>query len=156
MEEINEENVKKLIKDWENNAIEPYMKSEELPAEPFENNVRVLVGKNFEEVVMDKTKDVFVEFYAPWCGHCKKLAPDYEKVATLFKDVDSVVVAKMDATANEAPGQAVKSYPTLKFFPAKNKRGKPYSGERTFEGISEFIKSNASIKIKEEAIKTEL
>jgi hypothetical protein len=44
----------------------------------------------------------------------------------------------------------------LKFFSAKNKRGKAYNGDRSFEGISEYIKANAAIKIKEEQIRTEL
>lgn len=60
---------------------DPYMKSEDIPVESHEEFVRVLVGKNFEEIVMDNTKDVLVEFYAPWCGHCQKLAPIYSKLA---------------------------------------------------------------------------
>lgn len=42
---------------------------------------QVVVGKNFEEVVNDENKDVLIEFYAPWCGHCKALAPKYEELA---------------------------------------------------------------------------
>lgn len=38
------------------------------------------MGRNFEEVVNDETKDVLIEFYAPWCGHCKSLAPKYEEL----------------------------------------------------------------------------
>lgn len=52
-------------------------------------------------------KDVFVEFYAPWCGHCKSLAPKYDALAEQLAGVESVVIAKMDATANEIDVEGV-------------------------------------------------
>jgi protein disulfide-isomerase-like protein len=59
--------------------------------------VTVLTPENFDQVVLDPTKDVLVEFYAPWCGHCKQLAPTYDKLATVFKQEPEVVIAKIDA-----------------------------------------------------------
>merc|ERR1711968_410856 len=76
------------------------LKSEEPPAEN-SGPVKVIVGKTFKSDVVDSGKDVMMEFYAPWCGHYKALEPEYNKLGEEFKDVSSVVIAKMDATANE-------------------------------------------------------
>ena len=66
-----------------------------------------------------------VEFYAPWCAHCKALAPDYELVAKAFQREPSVIVAKYDADWNRRYGQqfAITSYPTIKLFDPDNKSG---------------------------------
>jgi protein disulfide-isomerase A1 len=60
-----------------------------------------LVGKNFKEIVLESSKAVLVEFYAPWCGHCKNLAPIYEELAKKYAGFENLVVAKMDSTKNE-------------------------------------------------------
>ena len=58
----------------------------------------------------------FIKFYAPWCGHCKKLAPTWEEVATELKG--KVNIAKVDVTTNKELGNQfdIKSFPTLLFF----------------------------------------
>jgi len=83
----------------------------------------VVVGKNFEDVVMDETKDVLLEVYAPWCGHCKSLEPTYTKLAEAYAGSNDVVIAKMDGTENEVDGLSIKGFPTLKFYPKGKKVG---------------------------------
>ena len=51
----------------------------------------------------DAEKDVLIEFYAPWCGHCKSLEPKYKELAERLEDSEGLVIAKMDATANDVP-----------------------------------------------------
>lgn len=87
-----------------------------------------------------------LEFYAPWCGHCKKLAPTYERVATYFSEAKSgsgVHVAKIDAT--EHPGLAgrfdVKGYPTLLLFRGGRKVA-DFSGPRTYENIVQWVEKH--------------
>ena len=53
---------------------------------------------------MDTPYDVFIVFHAPWCGHCRKLEPTWRELAEKLKDVETLVVAKIDATRNEVPG----------------------------------------------------
>jgi len=105
------------------------------------SNVVVLTADNFNEVVLDETKDVLVEFYAPWCGHCKSLAPTYEKVATAFKSDEDVVIANLDADKYKdlAEKYGVSGFPTLKFFPKSNKAGDEYEGGRDLDDFVAFI-----------------
>lgn len=122
-------------------SIQPNMKSEAAPAD---NNgpVRVIVGTTFEDEVINNEKDVFVEFYAPWCGHCKSLAPKWEELGELFSDNDDVVIAKVDATANDTPAR-VEGFPTLFFYP-KGGKASPvkYEGDRTPQAMAEWIRAN--------------
>ncbi|XP_044503293.1 protein disulfide-isomerase like 2-1-like [Mangifera indica] len=105
------------------------------------SNVVVLTTDNFDALVLDESKDVLVEFYAPWCGHCKNLAPTYEKVATAFKMEEDVVIANLDADKYKdlAEKYGVSGYPTLKFFPKSNKAGEDYEGGRDLDDFVSFI-----------------
>ena len=145
-EALSEDSLRTFIKNWQGNYLHPFVKSQEIPAQSHEGGVRVLVGLNFAEVVYDSTKDVLVEFYAPWCGHCKTLAPEYEKLAQKLANVGSVVIAKIDYTANEVKGEEVKGFPTLKFYPANSKRPIDYDGSRDAEGLESFITEKAYFK----------
>ena len=146
-QEITKDSLLNFYRNWKTNSLRPYFKSQSLPRTPYDKNIRVLVANNFQEVVLDRNKDVLVEFYAPWCGHCKKLAPEYEEVAKQLKAVPTVEVAKLDATANEVEGHMVSTFPVIKFFPANNKEGITYEGPRTASGILEFLHKNAAFPL---------
>jgi len=100
-----------------------------------------LISTNFDGVVMDPHKNVLVEFYAPWCGHCKNLAPTYEKVAEAFRAESNCVVAKVDADSEKELGQrfGVSGFPTIKFFSKSNKEGEEYSGGRGEQDFIDFL-----------------
>ncbi|KAH6943608.1 hypothetical protein HPB50_024795 [Hyalomma asiaticum] len=115
---------------------------QDLPEDWDKHPVKVVVQKNFDEVVFDKSKDVLVEFYAPWCGHCKQLAPIYDELAEKYKDRKDILIVKMDATANELEHTKVDSFPTIKLYKKETNAVVQYNGERTLEGLSKFLDTN--------------
>jgi len=132
---------------------ELYVKSQ-LPSDVEQDGLVVpLIGKTFEEVVFDTSKDVLVEFYAPWCGHCKKFAPEYEKLAETvdkYYKQKNLLIAKCDATANDVPVN-IKGFPTIYMFPeGENAKPIKYEGNRDMDDLIDFIEEySRSVKPEE-------
>jgi len=150
--EVTGASISQFVDDFLAGKLVATIRSEEIPAD---NNgpVTVVVAKNFDQIVLDNTKDVLLEFYAPWCGHCKHLVPIYEEVGQAFESNENIVIAKIDATANDVDAKyGVQGFPTIKFFPAGAKDTPlDYNGERTTEAFVDFINQNAqSAKPKDE------
>ncbi|OAA42977.1 protein disulfide-isomerase [Beauveria brongniartii RCEF 3172] len=154
---ITEKTIAKFVDDYVAGKIEPSIKSEPIP-ESQDGPVTVVVAKNYDDIVLDDKKDVLIEFYAPWCGHCKALAPKYEQLGAAFQESefkDKVTIAKVDATLNDVPDD-IQGFPTIKLYPAGDKKNPvTYEGARTPEDLVEFIEKNgkhkASVTLKEDA-----
>jgi len=122
-----------------------------LPALAAASSVIDLEPSNFDNIVLKSGKPALVEFFAPWCGHCKNLAPVYEELATVFQHAgDKVSVAKVDADNHKSLGKrfGVSGFPTLKWFDGKSDKPTDYTGGRDLESLSKFIQEKTSIKPK--------
>ncbi|XP_074296655.1 protein disulfide-isomerase-like [Silene latifolia] len=146
---VQPDQIAEWIKDYTEGKVSAHVKSEPIP-ESNSEPVKVVVADTLNELVLNSGKNVLLEFYAPWCGHCQKLAPILDEVALSFKDDPDVVIAKLDATANDITDEAfdVKGYPTLYFRTASGKL-EQFEGDRTKEGIIEYIQKNRDPAIQE-------
>ncbi|KAF2431517.1 thioredoxin-domain-containing protein [Tothia fuscella] len=107
-----------------------------------DGQVVVLSLDNYKQITGDSTKDVLVEYFAPWCPHCNEFAPDYEKLAGLFAaEKEHVTIAKFDASSNKIPDVSITGFPSFYLFPA-NQKDKPvaYEGDRSVEELADFVK----------------
>jgi len=118
--------------------------AEEKPAKPesaepvVENGLHILTSSSFSDVV--GKGDTFVKFYAPWCGHCQKLAPAWDELAANFKSDKQVKVAKVDCTQHQAVCQEheVRGYPTLGYF-RNGRKIETYKGARNLPELTSFV-----------------
>ncbi|KAK9794381.1 hypothetical protein WJX73_002547 [Symbiochloris irregularis] len=108
--------------------------------------VVTVVGKSFDDIVLDPEQDVLLEVYSANCGHCKALAPTWQKLAKQLRKVASVTIAKMDGTANEhAYLGDVTGFPYLVLYPANDLDPVQYEGDRSIQSLRQFLKENAAI-----------
>merc|ERR1712038_450336 len=105
---------------------------------------KIAQSYNAEEFDQEITKiPHFIMFFAPWCGHCKKLAPAWDQLAGHYAKSDKVTVAKVDCTVEKdlCQGQGVSGYPTVKFFDKDASAGEKYKGGRDFDTLKAFVEN---------------
>lgn len=103
--------------------------------------VTVLSSSSFQREVLDIEKPTMVAFVAPWCGHCQRLTPEYERAAATLDGVVKLAAIDCDADENKpvCGRYGIQGFPTLKLFPPTKKRlPKDYQGPRTAKDISAF------------------
>ncbi|TVU33714.1 hypothetical protein EJB05_25547 [Eragrostis curvula] len=147
--EVSLDAITKFAEGFLEDKLTPFYKSEPVP-ESNDGDVKIVVGKNLDQIVLDESKDVLLEIYAPWCGHCQALEPTYNKLAKHLRGIDSLIIAKMDGTTNEHPRAKPDGFPTILFYPAGKKSFEPitFEGDRTVVEMYKFIKKHAGIPFK--------
>lgn len=148
-DEFSPENLEKFLNDVLDGTLKPHLKSEALP-ESNDGPVKVAVAENFDSLVNQADKDTLIEFYAPWCGHCKKLAPTFEELGKELEDETEVQIVKMDATANDVPPTfQVQGFPTLFWVSKEDKENpKKYEGGRELTDFVQYIAKHSTNELK--------
>ncbi|KAJ8441218.1 hypothetical protein Cgig2_024947 [Carnegiea gigantea] len=128
--------------------VEPRKISQPIPQENNEP-VKVVVLDSLQDLVFNSGKEVLLEFYAPWCIHCKNIAPTFDAVATFYENDTNVMVAKFDITLNDIPMEIfeVRGYPTIFFVSSKGKIVEyDYNRGGNPEAFIAFIEENRADK----------
>eukprot|EP01094_Clydonella_sp_ATCC50884_P022101 TRINITY_DN5010_c0_g1_i1.p1 TRINITY_DN5010_c0_g1~~TRINITY_DN5010_c0_g1_i1.p1 ORF type:complete len:478 (+),score=195.74 TRINITY_DN5010_c0_g1_i1:32-1465(+) len=140
--ELSEESLREFAASIAAGTATAYKKSEPIP-EDNSGPVTTLVHANFDDYVKDGN-NVFIKFYAPWCGHCKTLAPIWEELGEKFAANENTIIAKLDATANFVDERFdVKGFPTLVFIGADGTEER-YNGERDLEALVAFVEQKTA------------
>mmetsp|Transcript_103136 Transcript_103136/g.183259 ORF Transcript_103136/g.183259 Transcript_103136/m.183259 type:complete len:356 (-) Transcript_103136:160-1227(-) len=124
-------------------------RSEEIPDPEFaiEGGVHMVVNKNFEEKVLQKDKDVILLVHAPWCGHCKKLLPEWRKFVRGVSKVSHLLAAQIDGSRNDSPLPGTfdwTSFPTIFYVRAGETSPIMYKGNRSAESLMDFAQQRSS------------
>ena len=99
------------------------------------DDVVQLTADTFKTRVVDSSDLWLVEFYAPWCGHCKNLAPEWAKAAKALKGVVKIGAVDMDAHPSVGSPYQIQGFPTIKIFGANKQKPSDYQGGRTAQAI---------------------
>ncbi|XP_064529041.1 protein disulfide-isomerase-like protein of the testis isoform X3 [Pseudopipra pipra] len=146
-DEVTVENLREFCQSYLNGKAKVHLSSEEIPEDWDKMPVKVLVGKNFNSIVFNKTRTVFVMFYAPWSHDCRKLLPIWDKLGEQYNSREDVIIAKIDVTANDILSVGLARYPFFTLFPAgSDYQEVAYAGDYTLEAFSEFLEEQSKTK----------
>jgi len=137
--EITEESLSELVEKWLKSEVVETLKSEEIPSESILPLIEV-VGKNFNNIVLDEGKDVLLMVYSLDCYKCTKFEKDYFEMAQKLSHNQNLILAKMDGTKNSSPGLVIFDYPTFIIYPGNNKQNPHrYAGDIDSEYLIDFV-----------------
>lgn len=108
-----------------------------------DSKVIKLTKENFKTLVLESNEPWMVEFYAPWCGHCKALAPEYNKAAKALDGIVKIGAVDMESDREAGASYGVNSYPTVKFFGVNKSDPVAYEGERKKNAIVDWLLDRA-------------
>jgi protein disulfide-isomerase-like protein len=95
--------------------------------------------------VFASTKPTLILYYAPWCGHCKTMKPEYEKLKKKYENSSkyNIVMINCDDNKDICTKKGINGFPTVKLYtnPSKDKH-KDYEGPRTELAMDSFLKNN--------------
>lgn len=115
---------------------------------PSSSSVIELTESNFDKLVVNSDEIWIVEFFAPWCGHCQQLVPEYQKAAAALKGVIKVGAVNADDHKSLGGRYQVNGFPTIKIFGANKSKPEDYQGGRTADAFVEAALSAAKRVVK--------
>lgn len=152
---LSKEALEKHVESVLSGSIEPFIISDVAPV-PNDDHIKIIVRKEFDELVLDPSRDVLVMFYASWCQACKRFSPHFDMLAMSFSHKkDMVTIGKMNLDLNDPPevDLVIQTIPTLCLFPAAedgktvHKNFFKYEGDFSLESIYDFLKQRSTHKV---------
>lgn len=126
-------------------STKPFKKQTKSESKPSKNYSVELTTDNFGRLVLNSTAAWMLEFYAPWCGHCKSLAPHWKRAADSWKGIVKFGAIDCDANPELAQQFGIQGFPTIKSYSGRSsdkvrgvKHSRDYSGERTAPALSKY------------------
>ncbi len=140
------DNIARFVDQFLTSKLSPTIKSLPVPISQ-EGPVTVVVAKSFDQIVMDPTKDVLINFFREDCPYCKALAPTWDKLGELYTKqrlADQLVVAAVDASRNELDDKPL-YVPSIKLYKAGDKSNPvAYNGNRSIQDLIQFVKDHST------------
>ncbi|XP_019718148.1 protein disulfide-isomerase [Hippocampus comes] len=137
---LDADSIEAFCRDYLDGKAKPKMQSEPIPEGWDQRPVKELVGSTFEEVAFNPNRTVFVLFYVPYSPECRAVFTLWEELAEAFKARDDVVVARIDASANDINMSVQRAYPAFCLFPALYaERAVFYTGDRKLKALLAFV-----------------
>ncbi|KAG5684013.1 hypothetical protein PVAND_013266 [Polypedilum vanderplanki] len=139
------EDLKDYVEKRLNTKSEDTEEKKEIPEEGEGAAVLSLSGDSFEQAIKEDV--TFIKFFAPWCGHCKRMIPAWHELAKKFINDSKIKIAKVDCTLAEnrdlCSAQDVNGFPTI-FIYRNGEKVTEYNGDRSLEDMYDFVKKHAS------------